>query len=143
MNSEFNRTGAFYYEGHYAPAIPHLNFLTAGSSPLGEGFNLEPPTQPALKGKLLVVTGEKDPAICGFTPVEQCVYNDTRVVGVNRSFSDNSGFDFYMPPTGHDLNWHYSAPRTYEIVVEKLGALLGLGLVSRWREGVEGFEMVL
>ena len=127
MNSELNRTSAFYYEGHYDLVIPHLDYLTAGSQPIGEGFNFGPSTQPAFKGKVLVVTGQKDPAVCGFTPVEQCAYNETRVVDVDKAFSGNTGFDFYMPPTGHDLNWHYSAPRTFETVVEKLGALIGFG----------------
>lgn len=125
MNSEFNRTSAFYYAGHYNPKIPHLDYLTEGPQPLGEGFNLGPQMQPAFKGKVLVITGQKDPAICGFTPVDQCPYNDTRILGVDKAFSSNTGFDFYMPPTGHDLNWHYSAPQTYEIVVEKLGKLIG------------------
>ena len=127
MNSELIRTGAFYYRGHYDPAIPHLDYLTAGSQPLGEGFNLGPPAQPAFRGKVLVVTGQKDPAVCGFTPVERCVYNDTRVKGVEEAFGGNSGFDFYMPPTGHDVNWHHSAPETYEVVVEKLGKLIMFG----------------
>ena len=125
MNTEYNRTSAFYYAGHYDPLIPHLDYLTQGNQPIGEGFNLGPQTQPAFKGKVLVVTGQKDPAICGFTPVDECAYNDTRVRGVGTGFSGNSGFDFYMPPTGHDLNWHYSAPETYRVVVEKLGKLIG------------------
>lgn len=125
MNSEYNRTSAFYYPEHYDPEIPHLDYLTSGSQPLGEGFNLGPQTQPAFRGKVLVVTGQKDPAICGFTPVDECTYNATRVVGVDKAFESNSGFDYYMPPTGHDLNWHYSAPRTYEVVVQKLGKLIG------------------
>ena len=127
MNSEVNRTSAFYYAGHYDPQIPHLDFLTEGAQPLGEGFNLGPATQPAFRGKVLVVTGTKDPAICGFIPVEECKYNTTRVVGVDKEFANNGGFDFYMPPTGHDLNWHYSAPETYGVVVEKLGRLIGFG----------------
>ena len=128
MNSEINRTTAFYYKGHYDPAIPHLDYETAGAQPLGEGFNLGPQTQPAFKGKVLVVTGTKDPAICGFTSVEQCAYNDSRIRAVREAFGGNTGFDFYMPPTGHDLNWHYSAPETYEIVVGKLGRLIGFGV---------------
>lgn len=124
MNSEFNRTSAFYYIGHYDPEIPHLDYLTEGSVPLGEGFDFGALVQPAFKGKVLVVTGQKDPAICGFTPVNECAYNTTRVVGVDAAFSSNTGFDYYMPPTGHDLNWHYSAPQTYEIVVQKLGKLI-------------------
>ena len=129
MNSELNRTSAFYYQCHYDPKIPHLDYLTQGVQPIGEGFNLGPSTQPAFKGKVLVVTGQKDPAVCGFTPVEQCAYNDTRVRGVGTAFGGNTGFDFYMPDTGHDLNWHYSAPETYEVVVGKLGALIGFGWV--------------
>ena len=125
MNSGINRTSAFYYKGHYDPEIPRLDYLTEGPQPIGEGLNLGPATQPAFKGKVLVVTGQKDPAICGFTPVEVCAYNESRVRGVGEAFSGNSGFDFYMPDTGHDLNWHYSAPETYEVVVEKLGRLMG------------------
>ena len=125
MNSEFNRTSAFYYANHYDPEIPHLDYLSSGSVPLGEGFNLGPQTQPAFKGKVLVVTGTKDPAICGFTLVDECVYNDTRVRAVNEAFANNGGFDYYMPESGHDLNWHFSAPTTYEVVVRKLGRLLG------------------
>ena len=121
INSEVNRTSAFYYENHYDPDIPHLDYLTQGPQPIGEGFNLGPPTQPSFKGKVLVVTGTKDPAICGFTPVEECQYNDSRVRDVGRAFRNNAGLDFYMPPTGHDVNWHYSAPRTYGVVVRKLG----------------------
>lgn len=127
MNSELNRTSAFYYEGHYDPAIAHLDYRTAGSTPIGESLNLGPPTQPAFKGKVLVITGQKDPTICGFTPAEQCAYNDTSIVGVDKAFLGNTGFDSYLPPTGHVLNWHYSAPRTFEIVVEKLGPLIGFG----------------
>ena len=73
MNSKLNRTSAFYYRGHYDPTNAQLDYLTSGSQPLGEGFNLGPPTQPASKGKVLVMTRLKDPAVCGFTPVDQCV----------------------------------------------------------------------
>ena len=124
MNSEYNRTSAFYYAGHYDPELAHLDFLTEGTQPLGEGFNLGPPTQPAFKGKVLVVTGQKDPAVCKFTPLEQFAYNDTVVRWVNDTFSGNSGFDYYMPLMGHDLNWHYGSSVTYGIVAEKLGRLL-------------------
>lgn len=125
MNSEPNRTNAFYYENHYDPEIPHLDYMSAGSQPVGEGFNLGPATQPAFRGKVLVVTGTKDPAICGFTPVEMCVYNDSRVRSVAVAFRNNSGFDFYMPVAGHDVNWHFGAEETFEVVAAKLGRLIG------------------
>ncbi len=125
MNSELNRTSAFYYQGHYDRRIPLLEYRTEGAQPVGEGFNLGPATQPAFKGKVLVVTGTKDGAVCGFTPVEECAYNETRVRGVGEAFAGNSGFDFYMPVAGHVVNWHYSGPGTFGVVVGKLGSLIG------------------
>ena len=125
MNSEINRTAAFYYKGHYDPKIAHLDYETQGVQPIGEGFSLGPPAQPAFKGKVLVVTGTKDPAICGFTPVDECRFNETILTAVGERFSENSGFDWYALVSGHVVNWHYSAPETYRVVVERLGRLLG------------------
>ncbi|KAL8823923.1 MAG: hypothetical protein Q9191_005443, partial [Dirinaria sp. TL-2023a] len=62
MNSELNRTAAFYWHGHYAPSIPHLDYRTQGPQPIGEAFSLGASSSPAFKGKVLVVTGQKDPA---------------------------------------------------------------------------------
>ena len=125
MNSEFNRTAGFYYKGHYDPRIAHLDYETHGAQPIGEGINLGLATQPAFKGKALVVTGTKDPAICGFTPVEKCKFNSTILTDVGERFSGNSGFDWYSPVSGHVLNWHYNAPQTYQVVIQRLGRLLG------------------
>lgn len=87
MNSDFNRTSAFYYDGHYDPAMTHLDCLTSGIQPFGEGFNLGPLMQPAFKGKVLVVTGQKDPTLCRITPMDWSAYKDTRVMSVNAAFS--------------------------------------------------------
>lgn len=65
-----NRTSAFYYKGHYDPKISHLDYETRGMQPIGEGCDFGPSTKPAFKGKLLVVTGTKGPAICGLIPVD-------------------------------------------------------------------------
>lgn len=99
MNSELNLTSAFFYEDHYDPQIPHLDYLTSGSAPIGKSFSLGPQTQPAFEGKVLVVTGQKDPAICEFTPVDECAYNETRVRAVAVAFSNNTGFDSYAHGT--------------------------------------------
>ena len=125
MNSEVSRTLALYYAGHFEPTIAHLDYETQGVQPIGEGCDLGPTTQPAFKGKVLVVTGTKDPTICGFTPVDECVFNSTILTDVGKRFSQNTGFDYFAPVAGHDLNWHYSAPETYRAVVQKLGKLLG------------------
>lgn len=84
--------------------IAHLDFLTEGPQAIGEGFNLGTPTRPAFKGKVLVIAVEKDSIICHFTFVDQFSKNGMAVRNVDKAFSSNSGFDFYMPPTGHDLN---------------------------------------
>lgn len=126
MNSEANRTSSFYYRGHYDPQIAHLDYETQGVQPIGESCDFGPPTQPSFKGKVLVVTGTKDPAICGYTPVDECAFNESILTAVRGGFSANTGFDWYAPPSGHALNWHYSAPDTYRAVVEKLGDLLGV-----------------
>ena len=126
MNSEFNRTSAFYYPRHYDPRIAHLDYETQGAQPIGEGFDLGPPTQPSFKGKVLVVTGTKDPVICGFIPVDECKFNQNILTAVKNDFSGNTGFDWYAPQSGHALNWHYSAPDTYQAIIKKLGNLLGV-----------------
>ena len=125
MNSEVNRTGLLYYKGHFEPAIAHLDYETQDAQPIGEGFRFGPTTQPAFKGKVLVVTGTKDAAICGYTPVEECVFNKTILTAVGKSFSSNSGFNWLAPVSGHAVNWHYSAPATYRAVVLMLRKLLG------------------
>ena len=125
MNSEINRTSALYYQNHFDPSIPHLDYETQGAQPIGEGANFGPTAMPAFKGKVFVVTGSKDPAMCGFTPVEECVFNKTILTAVDKNFAGNSGFDWYAPVSGHNINWHYSAPETYRAVIERLGKLLG------------------
>lgn len=57
--------------------------------------------------------------------VERCAYDETRVEGVNGAFGGSTGFEFYVPPSGYDVNWQHSAAETYEVVVEKMGRLLG------------------
>ena len=135
MNSEVNRTSAFYYEGHFDPTVAHLDYETQGAQPIGEGFNFGPATSPAFKGKVLVVLGTKDAAICGFTPVEECRFNETVLTAAGERFPNNTGFDWYAPVSGHAINWHYSAPVTYRVVIRMLNRLLGsvapqMGLVQ-------------
>ena len=103
MGSEFDRTMAGYFQGHYDSQTAPLDYLTEGTQPLGERFNLGPEVQPSFKGKVLVVTGSRDPLICGYTPVDQCAYNDTVIKAVNLSFCGNTRFDFYLLPVAMSL----------------------------------------
>lgn len=121
MNSELNRTSVSYQQGHYDPISAHLDYLTSGSQPPPPFL----PTPPAIEGKIPVVTGLKDPVVCGLPPMDECDYNDTRIVSVNPAYSSIPGFDFHMPITGHDLNGHYGVLTTFELVVKRLEALLG------------------
>ena len=130
MNIEFNRTSALYYPEHYDPQIAHLDHETQGAQPIGEGFDLGPLTTPLFRREVLVVTGTGGPAICGFTPLNECRFSQNILTTVSHDFSGNTGFDWYAPPSGHALNWHYSAPDTYQAMFKKLGGLLGVAALG-------------
>lgn len=93
MTTVSNRTSAFYCKGLYDPSLPHLDYLTAGSQPLRKGLNLDQATQPESNGKRLVVTEQKDPAVCG----AMCIQGHEDV-GVEAVLSGTTGFKLYMPP---------------------------------------------
>ena len=140
QNNESVHTESFYYKGHFDPSVAHFDYIYRGTVPLGESFTFGALTQPAYRGKVLVVTGSKDPIICGFTPVNQCALNLTNVLQVRKNFGNNTGFDYYIPVSGHALNWHFSAEETYRVVWRKLGRLLGSGEVAgpHVQEGIGG-----
>ena len=106
MTTVSKRTSAFYCKGLYDPSIPHLDHLAASSQPLRKGFNLDQATQPESNGKRLVVTEQKDPAVCSYTPVEQCAYKYMRMWEVRRFSPALLGSSCTCRPHKHDLNWH-------------------------------------
>ena len=105
MTTVSNRASAFYSKGLYDPSIPHLDYLTAGSQPLRKGFNLDQATQPEFNGKRLVVTEQKDPAVCSYTSVEQRAYKDMRMRELRWFSPALLGSSCTCRPHKHDLNW--------------------------------------
>ena len=131
-NSLAARTTTLYYEGHYDPAIAVSDYSSRGVQALGERFSLGPKTVPAFKGKVLVLTGANDQVVCGSTPARLCSLVPDAVMNVNTTFSSSTGFEYYIPQTGRNVNWHYKAPVTFDVTFEKLDYLLGRSSLG-WR----------
>ena len=116
-----------YYSGYYDPSIAQEDYATRGVQPIGELLNASAPsTSPLYKGKVLVVTGENDQSVCGDVPAASCATVADQVMNVNSTFSSSTGFEYFVPlNTGHNINWHYSAPTTFDVTFQKLDYLLG------------------
>ena len=123
-NSLAARTAALYYQGHYDPTIPISDYSSRGVQALGERFSQGPEVEPAFKGKVLVVTGANDQVVCGSTPARECSLVSDAVMNVNATFSSSTGFEYYIPQTGRNVNWHYQAPVTFDVTFQKLDYLL-------------------
>ncbi|KAL8787600.1 MAG: hypothetical protein Q9195_007688 [Heterodermia aff. obscurata] len=138
-NSLEARTTALYYEGHYDPTIPPNDYSSRGVQAIGERFSLGPKTVPAFQGKVLVLTGANDQVVCGSTPARQCSLVPDAVMNVNASFSSSTGFEYYIPQTGRNVNWHYKAPVTFDVTFQKLDSLLGRSSAG-WRVNSDGLS---
>lgn len=119
------RTSAFYYQGHYDPAIPLNDYSSRGVQAIGEKFDAGPKSQPAYRGKVLVVTGSNDQVVCGAIARQQCSLISDAVMNVNATFPSSTGFEYYLPQTGRNINWHYKALTTFAVTFQKLDYLLG------------------
>ena len=124
-NSLEARTATLYYQGHYDPNISLSDYSSRGVQALGERFSLGPRTEPSFRGKVLVVTGANDQIVCGATPARECSLVPDAVMNVNTTFSSCTGFEYYIPQTGRNVNWHYKAPVTFDVTFQKLDFLLG------------------
>ena len=100
------------YAGDFDTAIVRQDFLSRGSSPLGENTFTGMMSFPAYKGPVLVVTGDLDGA----------AWADRDVIWrTTRRFPSASKFEWLkVPNTGHSLNWHRSAPQTFKQVHQRL-----------------------
>lgn len=135
-NSLSARTATLYYQGHYDPTIPPSDYSFRGVQAIGERFSLGPKFVPAFRGKVLVVTGANDQVVCGSTPARECSLVPDAVMNVNATFSSSTGFEYYVPQTGRNVNWHYKAPVTFDVTFEKLDYLLGRSSAG-WRANAD------
>ncbi|KAI4232319.1 MAG: hypothetical protein L6R40_007419 [Gallowayella cf. fulva] len=84
------------YAGNFDPTLPGLDFISRGSSPLGEASYTGVLSFSAYRGPVIVLTGDLD----GAAWVDRDVMNRTRA-----RFPSASNFDWIrVPDTGHDVN---------------------------------------
>ncbi|KAL8708943.1 MAG: hypothetical protein Q9220_006275 [cf. Caloplaca sp. 1 TL-2023] len=101
-----------FYAGDYDSEIPKLDFISRGSSPLGEQSYTGVLSFRAYKGRVMIVTGDLDGA----------AWADKDVIRRTQGrFPSASRFEWvHVPNTGHDVNFHRAAPKAFEEVFEKL-----------------------
>lgn len=101
-----------FYGGSYNPSYPHLDFLSRGASPLGEASYTGLTSFPAFTGRVVVATGDLDGS----------VWADGDVIADSRAtFPRASHFDWIRAKSsGHDINYHRSAPDTYRNIFQTL-----------------------
>ena len=118
MSNESGRTHAFYYAGHYDPIISSLDFETEGTVPLGEPWGVTIDPVPAYTGPVLLCSGDHDAVVCGNNTGGSCLPADTSTVAASKNFFSNAeSFTYVLAnESGHAINFHYGAQRTFEAV---------------------------
>ncbi|KAL8672287.1 MAG: hypothetical protein Q9168_003230 [Polycauliona sp. 1 TL-2023] len=104
---------AIGYEGKYDPSYPPLDYMTQSTLPLGETSYTGLLSFPAFKGRIVIATGEFD----YFAFADPDVIERTRGrFPFARSYHWVNGTQ-----SGHLVNYHKSAHRTYQKVFTLLG----------------------
>ena len=119
--SETARANAFYV-GAFDHSIPPLDFATRGTQAVTETLGL-PKVQGALnfRGALHVLTAEFDPQFFNHTANAYTKDRTLLTTTVPNNFPKKSSYQYYVPPnTGHDLDWHYSFPKTLQVLYGSL-----------------------
>ncbi|CAO1606133.1 hypothetical protein XANCAGTX0491_009633 [Xanthoria calcicola] len=93
------------YAGDYDPSFPEKDYVTRGSSPLGESSFTGVLSFDAFKGPVVVVTGDLDGA----------AWADRDAIARTKArFPAAARFEWVrVPQTGHDVNFHRAAPRAF------------------------------
>jgi pimeloyl-ACP methyl ester carboxylesterase len=106
------------YAGGFDPTIPPMDYATRATLTVGEALGLSSMQVPNYKGAVFVLTGDKDRPYCGTDPKISC---ETFIKTTAAQFPQASTFGFFIPPnTGHCLNFHYTAPRSFAAVAKWL-----------------------
>lgn len=101
-----------FYAGDYDPEVPYLDFISRGSSPLGEALYTGAMSFSAFRSRVMVVNGDLDGA----------AWADKDVVSRTKAgFPSASEYQWiHVPSFGHDINSHRAAPWAFCEVLEKL-----------------------
>jgi pimeloyl-ACP methyl ester carboxylesterase len=106
---------ATFFSGAYDPNVPAVNFAFEDTVTPGELLVNEYATTPAVgfENPVLLINGMNDSLLCNAN-VGPCVQI---LEGYRSLFPNASRFDTYSPPeTGHDVNLHFSAPKTNAVI---------------------------
>jgi pimeloyl-ACP methyl ester carboxylesterase len=114
---ESGRT-AVCYAGNYDPNIPPLDFATEGTFAIGEILEIQTVPVPNYPGPVFILTGDMDKFYCGAEPNAPC---EAIIKTTASEFPSASKFGYFMPKnTGHSLNFHRSAHRSFKAVTDWL-----------------------
>ncbi|KAH7929248.1 alpha beta-hydrolase [Leucogyrophana mollusca] len=113
----------FFYFPYYSQAANDRARMTEQPVTQGVLFTIGTNTKPAtdFKGPVRVVTGDKDWIFCLNDCYAVPVGSSERNIPefVKQLYPAASAFDTYIPAnTGHALNQHYSAPETYQNMIQ-------------------------
>jgi pimeloyl-ACP methyl ester carboxylesterase len=102
-----------YYDGY----IPPYTFANRGTSTVGEAYSevfISAPS-PQYTGKVLAVTGQNDAFWCGMFSEANCGTGAASTVARGAIvFPNAQSYDYIVPAnTGHEWNFHYTAPDSY------------------------------
>ena len=110
--------GGPFYSGDFDQGLLQLDFDTKGTLALGEVLNLTPIPLPNYTGPVFLLTGDEDKLFCGSNPHVPCqsVVRDSASL-----FPSARNFGFFVPKkTGVVLNFHQSAPKSFDAVTDWL-----------------------
>lgn len=98
-----------FYSNAYDHSIPAKDFKTRGTLAVGEILDFPSFAVPEYIAPLFVLTGNNDKLFCSPDPKDDC---RAGLQGVRPTyFPNSSNFDYFsVPLTGHDLDFHFSAP---------------------------------
>ncbi|KAJ3548248.1 hypothetical protein NMY22_g1331 [Coprinellus aureogranulatus] len=122
-NNVINVQQNFFTFPNFDPAILQSSEDNKWTATLGELLTQHAPIAPQYTNPLLVVTGDKDYIFCGGNCFQKVNGTDL-VAGTKELFPAVTNFATYIPAmTGHGVNAHFSAPKTYAQIQKWLAGL--------------------
>lgn len=119
FESEAARTAAFYYPGHYNPAIPPRDFATQDTWTPGEATTSSLPAA-GYGGKVVFVNGDKDHFSCTAGDCDT-VNQQTAALLFPDAAARGS---IVVPNSGHDWSLHHSALAAFAQIQQFLDSAL-------------------
>lgn len=109
VNTVAQARETLFFSNTYDHSIPAKDFKTRGTLAIGEILDFPTFAVTEYVAPLFVLTGNNDKFFCSSDPKSDC---RAGLQGVRPAyFPNSSNFDYFsVPLTGHDLDFHFSAP---------------------------------